>query len=334
MERPADLASDGGTDGNVLQVRIAAAQPPGRRHGLVERRVQASRFGIDELRQRVDVGALELREAAPLQDLARQVVHQGQLLEHVHRRGGRFRLAGALAGRKLQLLEEDGRELPRRVDVEGLAGQGVDLGLQRRQLRVHRRRLRGQRIDVEPDPRAFQIRQHWEERQLEVAVERLEPVADELPAEPIGHLQPQVALLAGVLEQHVHRHVGGADRFRTLADDLLERDRLVAHLLEGEVAEVVTRSGGVDEIAGEQGVDIETVEGDPVAVKHERRRFEVVSDLRNPGVGQHAREGTERFFTPDLAIRSQRPVSERYVAGVTRTGRKGDSHQVGTHGVR
>ena len=71
-----------------------------------------------------------------------------------------------------------------------------------------------------------------------------------------------------------------------------------------------------------------------MAVKHERRPFEVVSDLRNPGVGQHAREGTQRFFTPDLGIRSQRPVSERYVAGVTRTGRKGDSYQVGTHGVR
>ena len=39
---------------------IAAAQPPGRRDGLVEARVDASRRRVHELRQRVDVGALQL----------------------------------------------------------------------------------------------------------------------------------------------------------------------------------------------------------------------------------------------------------------------------------
>ena len=113
---------------------------------------------------------------------------QGELFEHVHGRGGGLRLAGALARRELQLVEEDRRELAGRVDVERLACEGVDLGLQRRQLRVHGDRLRGQRGGIEEDPGAFQVGEHRQERQLQVAVERLEGVAGELPAKLIGDL--------------------------------------------------------------------------------------------------------------------------------------------------
>ena len=41
-ERPADLAAQLGAHGDVLQVRVAAAQPAGRGHGLVEARVHAA----------------------------------------------------------------------------------------------------------------------------------------------------------------------------------------------------------------------------------------------------------------------------------------------------
>ena len=52
---------------------------------------------VHELRQRVDVGALQLLQAAPLEHEARQLVRQRQLLEHLDRRRDRARLAGALA---------------------------------------------------------------------------------------------------------------------------------------------------------------------------------------------------------------------------------------------
>ena len=325
---------DGGPDGDVLQVGVVAAQPPGRRHRLGERGVHAAGVGVDELRQCVDVGSLELRQTPPLQHLARQIVDEGELFEHVHRGRGRLRLAGTLAGRELQLLEEDCRQLARRVDVERLAGEGVDLRLQRRQLRVHRHRLRAQRVDVEQYPGAFQVGEHGYERQLEVAVQRLEPVVGQPAAEVIGHLQRQVAPLARVLDHRVDRHVGGAERLRALADDLLERDRLVADRLQGQVAQVVARAGGVHQIAGNQRVEVEPVQGDAVTAQEQNGLLEVVPDLRHPGVGERSGQGAQRVAAPETRVFPQRPVSEGHVARVMRTGRERDPDQVGLHRTR
>ena len=67
MRRPSSLRI-----GDVLQIRVARAQPPGRGDGLVEGGVQAAGRGIHRRRQRVDVGRLQLRERAVLEDLRRQ----------------------------------------------------------------------------------------------------------------------------------------------------------------------------------------------------------------------------------------------------------------------
>ena len=88
-ERAADLAAELGLDRNVLKIRIAAAQAPGRRHRLVEARVHAAGFRVHELRQRVDVGAFQLHQPAPLENLPRQIVGERKLLEHFDGRGRR-----------------------------------------------------------------------------------------------------------------------------------------------------------------------------------------------------------------------------------------------------
>ena len=333
-EGGADLPADGGADGDVLQVRSVAAEAPGRGHRLAERRVQASGVRIDELRQRVGVGPLELRQRPPFQHLARQLVRRRQFLEDFDRRRRRLRLAGAFRRRELQLLEEDGRELPRRVDVEGLAGQGVYFGLQRRQLRVHRHRLRGQRAGVEADAGPFQIDEHRDERQLEVAVQPLEAVAGEARDQPLGRLQRQVAPFAGVLDHRVDRHVGEAGRPGALSDDFLQGDRLVADLLQGEVPQVVARAGGVQQVAGDQRVEVESGERDAVASEDQRGLLQVVADLRQAGVGQRLPEGVERGVPSEAGVRAEGPVSERHVPGVPRTGGQREPDQLGAHRVR
>ena len=73
-------------DRNVLQVRIAAAQAAGRRNSLIETRVDSTGLGIHELGQRVDVGALQLHQAPPLENLPREIVGERKLLEHLDRR--------------------------------------------------------------------------------------------------------------------------------------------------------------------------------------------------------------------------------------------------------
>jgi hypothetical protein len=69
-----DLAADLGPDRDVLQVGVAAAQPSCCRDGLVEARVHAPGVGVDQGGQRVDIRALQLLEAAPLEDELGQLV--------------------------------------------------------------------------------------------------------------------------------------------------------------------------------------------------------------------------------------------------------------------
>ena len=85
-ERAADLASELGPNRNVLKVRIAAAQTARGSHRLVERRVHATRDRIDELRQGVDVGALQFLQSAPLEHEAWHLMCQSELLEYLDRR--------------------------------------------------------------------------------------------------------------------------------------------------------------------------------------------------------------------------------------------------------
>jgi hypothetical protein len=127
-ERTPDLAADLGADRDVLQVGIAAAEATGCRDGLIEAGVDAPGLRVDELRQGVDIRALQLHQAAPFENDARQLVRQRELLEHFERRRlclGLRRPANRL-GPHPHLVEEHLRQLLRGIDVELLAGQLVD----------------------------------------------------------------------------------------------------------------------------------------------------------------------------------------------------------------
>jgi hypothetical protein len=79
---------------------------------------------IDQLRQRVDVGGLELRKLPVLQDQADDRVLLSQCLECVG--VGRVAGLGALADRKAQVFEQDLRQLLWSVEVELLPGDLLD----------------------------------------------------------------------------------------------------------------------------------------------------------------------------------------------------------------
>ena len=89
-------------------------------------------MAVDHQRQFVGVGALELGEAAVLQDLGGQRKVLGQLGQHLfiraRRAGGRLLLDG-----QTELSEQDFANLLGAADVEGLAGQLVQLLLQQHQ---------------------------------------------------------------------------------------------------------------------------------------------------------------------------------------------------------
>ena len=130
-ERVPDPPAERRPDRDVLEVRVRRRQPAGRRHGLVEQRVEPA-VGADQRRQRLDVGGPELGVDPPLEDRLDHRVDAAQLLEH--RRVGRVAGLRLAALRQPQLDEQDVAQLLGRADRELVADGGVDLGLEARDL--------------------------------------------------------------------------------------------------------------------------------------------------------------------------------------------------------
>ena len=287
-ERAADLPAQRRADRDVLQVRIAAAQASRRGDRLVEHRVHATGDRMHERRQRVDVGALQLGEAAPVEDQPRQVVGQREFFEHFHRRGRRARGARALQHRQLQLVEEHLAELLGRADVERLAGLPEDLGGQRVHLVFHPRGLaaEGVRVDLHAD--AFQAGQNRHERQFELVVHRGHARGLEFRHEAFAELPRQIRPLARVVDELRRRHGAERHRLGALAAHVVGEPRAVAELFEGQRLQVLARSRGVEQVPGDHRVGLETGQRDAVAGQHDGGELQVVTDLADRAVFEHA----------------------------------------------
>ena len=83
----ANLATDIGADWDVLQVWVTAAEPAGDGAGLAEARMNPARRRVDQLRQRIDVGAAQLFELALHQDYLQEALLVGRQLFAVSGQG-------------------------------------------------------------------------------------------------------------------------------------------------------------------------------------------------------------------------------------------------------
>ena len=173
-ERAADLASGRRADRNVLEIRIGRGEPSGRGDGLPEGRVDAA-LRVGERRQCVDVGALELRDLAVLEDeLREREAALGEVGKDLDARRRGLRLRGLLQDRIAELLEEDLPELDRRVDVELLAGFRPDAAFEVAQVAVHPLGHLVEERDVHGDSRELHPREDRRQRPLDLAVDLLE----------------------------------------------------------------------------------------------------------------------------------------------------------------
>ena len=105
--------------------------------------------------------------------------------------------AAALAG-QLELLEEDAADLLRRADRELLLGQLEDLLLQGLDPLAEAGADLGQALGVELQPLAFHRRQHVDQRQLDLAQQRLQPELLDPRALHLGEGGDQARLLGRV----------------------------------------------------------------------------------------------------------------------------------------
>ena len=193
--------------------------------------------GVDQRRQRVGIGRLELGERPVLDDLGGQLVAEGELLEHVG--VGRVAGLGLPERRQLELLEQDGGELLGRADVELAAREHVDVPGRplERQLELARELVEALLVDA--DAVALHVGEDGDERPLDGFVELEEPDFSERPR---GH-RPQLPdpsraaarrrearPLAEQLARHFLQPVVGLRRIEQIGDEggILDRRRRAA----------------------------------------------------------------------------------------------------------
>src|SRR6266851_3511665 len=130
--------------------------------------------GIDQRRKRIAVGRFKLGDRAVFDQLARQRMHGGELLECI--RVGRKTALGTLEAlrRKLELVEKYIAELDRRIEVELVPRQRVAFALEARELFAELGRNRSQRRRVDSDTERLHIGEHPRQGQLDFAVELVE----------------------------------------------------------------------------------------------------------------------------------------------------------------
>ena len=189
----------------------------------------------------------------------------------------------------------------------------MDGGLPGRQLLSQARGLRGQDLGVDEHSRALEVDEHRHERQLHLAVQGVEPLRGKVLREAVGDLQRQIAPLARELEHRLGRQVGEAARLRPLADDRLVRDGAVADVLERELSEAVRRLRRVEEVAGQQRVEVEPGERRAVPREHEGRSLQVVPHLADRGIAEERRQPRQRRLAIEVAPRP--PPSTRCPSG-------------------
>ena len=166
-EGAADLAAVLGTHRDVLKVGFVRRQPP--RRGRRQRIGGVDTMGLrmHVVRQRVGIGRAQFRDLPPVENLARQFVALlGQLIQHLRRGRPRAGL-GLRAPRQAHLAEQHVAELLRAADVNFLAGDLADLGLDARGgLREIRRQSR-QHLAVDRNAAPLHPRQHADQRPLQ-----------------------------------------------------------------------------------------------------------------------------------------------------------------------
>ena len=330
----ADLAPLLGANRDVLQVGVAGGEPPGGGDRLVIAGVQPAGGLVDQPRQLVGVGGLQLGQAAMLHDHLGQRVVQRQLLEH-RLGGGGCPLGGLLEHRDALLLEEDLAELLGGAQVELAPGKLVGAGLQLvdalRQLLalgVETRRVQGH-------PDALHPRQHRHQGQLD-RLQHLGQAAHLRQARAQFAVQAQgdVDVLAGVGGRLLQGDLVEGELFGALAGDLLERDGLLPQVLQRQGVHVVAGGGGVQHVGLQHGVLQRPRHRDAVARQHRDVVLEVLADLGFAGILQQRLECGQHGIAVELCGGVQIVVGQRDIGRLARLKRQPHADDARLHIVQ
>ena len=244
---------------------------------------------IDEGRQRVRIGRLELGHLPPFEDFLRQgVALLGEIVEH-RGRGRPGAGLGLLAARQAHLAEQDVAELLGRARIDRLAGKLPDLGLEPHGLLGEIARQPRQHLAVDRNAAPLHAGEHRDQRPLQGLVDRHHVLGDEAGFEHLPQPQRHVGILGGVFGRLVDRHIGEADMALAGAGDLAVVDGAVVEQLLRQRVHPVGAAAGIEHIGHQHGV-VDRRDLDAVAGQHQPVEFQVLPDLEDAAILQQRLE--------------------------------------------
>jgi len=293
-KRRPDFPPQFGPDRDVLQVRPAGAEPAGRGYRLVERGMHPVCPRIDKCSQFIDVGILELREGAVVEDEVGDGVVLGEFFEDCG--------VGAAAGfadsdgGELEFVEENCGQLLGGIDVEYCPGVVVDLVGEVFEGFGDLAGHFSQDAGVEGDAVELHCGEDGDEGHLDLLEEGVDlglvfEAGLEVEVEAVGY----VGVLGGVFGGRGRvDHVEGELVF-ALADEVGDRDAAVVEEVEGHCVHRVL-AGRVEAVGGYHRVEVDALDGQAGVGEYEQVVLDILADLFHVFVGQNRRQvGADLF---------------------------------------
>jgi len=231
---------------------LARREPPGRGDGELEAGVDAPGLGLDLADEGVGIGALELRQLAPVEDAARQVVGQGELLEH-RGVGGIGAGLALLAAGEAELAEQHVAQLLRRADVELVAGEDIGLALELGHALGEVGGEGVQRRAVDLDAGTLHRGDDRRQRPLDRLIKRHHALAHQAALEQLVQAQGHVDAFGGIVAGLVERDLGEADQRLAAAADLAVLGHDMVEMAAGELVEQVAVLHPVEHVGHQHG---------------------------------------------------------------------------------
>jgi len=335
--RPASVRT-----GDVLDVRLGGREPPCRGRGERERGVDAFGDGVDEAGQRIGIGGFELGELTPFEDLAGEFMALvSEFLEDLGA-SGPCAGGGFLGAGQAHFAEEEIAELFGRAEIEGLAGQRVDIMFEAGHGLGEFAREAGEDLPVDRDAALLHAGEDGDERALERLVDGEHVFGDEAGFQCAPEAEGDVGIFGGVISGLVEGDAGKADEILAGAGDFGKRDGLVTEMALGERIHAVRAATGIEHI-GDQHRVVQGGDGNAVTGENEPVIFHVLTNFENGGIFQQGFEAREDLREGQLAgeqgraaekiARALAAMAERDIARFARRSGERNADEIGLHRI-
>ena len=289
---------------------------------------------VDQLRQLVGVGVLQLGHAAVIHDYLGQGVFQGQFLQHRFG-GGRRALGRLLDNRDFQFFVEYFTQLFGAGQVEFLPGDFKGLFLQLGHALGEELALVFEQGGVHVGAVALDAAEHGDQWQFDIA-EHLWQSAFVFQFRPQALVQAQgnVCIFSGVGAGFFQPYLIEGELLGALAGDFFKADGLVAQVLERQGVHVVAGGNGIEYVGFQHGVEGHAAQGDTrVFGEHAHVVLQVLADFLEVVVFENRFQCIEDKLLVELVWSARVVVAEGNVGGLARFHCHAHAHQFCLHVV-